>query len=151
MGSAPASEAGSAAASPALPDPLAGTTATPSPAGKSTGRTLDKAVWHDIITGLVEQGAALLHERLANTPAERAENLWLTDKEEADRIGGPLASIAHRRANVPGGADVADLIIAGAALAGYGFRNLTKTVRTRRAARQQSRIGSTSPVEHPAN
>jgi hypothetical protein len=135
------------------PDPLPSTAIRSSDADRppATGSKLDKRVWVDILRGLIQQLGDLLHERLATLPADREAEIWRADDDDAAAIADPIANVVHRRVQVPGGADVADLLTAGAALAGYSLRNVRRMFSNRRdlKRRRQHGIAEAEPQDQP--
>jgi hypothetical protein len=123
-------------------------TSTRLPAASGSGR-LDAASWATIFGGLFEQTARLLHSLLATSPADQAGDVWRTEVGEPEKFGEPVGNIAARRAQLPGGADMADALKAGAVLLAYGIRNGSKALSNRRAARRRP-IGP-DLVEHPTS
>jgi hypothetical protein len=125
------------------PDPLDGPASgsTPSasePDDDSAPLKLRKKPLAEVIRGLVIGAGVVLNQRLTRSELEQGTGVWLMAEDEAAGMADPLASIANRRA---GGAvvsgDMADVIQAGVAAAGYLIKNAIKAVQIRHALRRQ--------------
>lgn len=102
-----------------LPDP---SDAPPRSSKGSSGNALSKRTLRDAIRQGVLMGGAVAHQLLPRNQAEREVGLYLADEDDAQAIGDPLASIAHRRGGLGEAAanpDVADAIAALIGLALY--------------------------------
>lgn len=106
---------------------------------ESSARPLsDKALRHAVRQGVLMAGRGA-HEVLAREADDRALGLYLTDAEDAENIGDPLASLAARRGGVAGMAnpDVSDAIAVLIGLAVYISKQFARwrAAREARAAR----------------
>lgn len=149
-GAEPGSPSGSASAdAPPPSDPLDTDTGTRSsadqPGPDAVPLKFGKGELRAPLRGAVLTAATVLHKALARNEYEVRAGVWLMDGEdEAAPIADPLAAIAQRRA---GGSvfepDVADLIKAGLAAAGYIAKNVVKTWQIRTALRRARAAGMT--------
>lgn len=101
----------------------------------------------EIARGLVLGATVRLGAVLGKDDHETVEALAATEKEQK-AIGDPLASIGARHVKADtGNPDVADLIMAGVALLGYGLRAVTTMWNIRRARRAMA-AATNDPIEH---
>jgi len=100
------------------------------PGGKPLSPLTKAALRATIAQGVII-GSGMAHRIAARTEGQQAVGLYVADTEDADNIAGPLASIAHRRGGIAGGAispDTNDAIQMLMGLAGYVSKQVGKTV-----------------------
>ena len=144
----PAPSASSTDSGPA--DPLAteppsrAATGTRSPGSKpGPVPEFDSAAVKDIARGLLLGATALLHNYLARTEDERAQQVWVADEDDQAAIADPLAKIAGRRGGpAMANPDMADLLTAGFGALGYAVKNGMKALNARKAERVRKKVAA---------
>jgi hypothetical protein len=97
-------------------------------------KPLGKAALKATTAQAVLIGSAMAHRVAARTEGQRRVGLYIADEEDADNIGGPVASILHRRGGVAGGQlspDANDALQAIMGLAGYVSKQVVRVQQAR--------------------
>lgn len=90
----------------------------------------------EIARGAVLTASLYVHQALARTEPEQAEDVWVARDQDQAQIGDPLASIATRRGANVLNPDVASLIESGIGLLAYAIYHGTKAWQIRRGLRK---------------
>lgn len=104
----------------------------------SSGSALSKRTLRDAARAAVLGAGGIAHEFLAQQEAQQQVGLYLADEQDAEAIGDPLASIAHRHGGIGGAAnpDLGDAIAAIVGLAVYVSKQLGRAREARRLRAQ---------------
>lgn len=129
-------------------------TSSPGSSGSRTVR-LGKAAARATGAKAVLMAGSIAHRMAATTEGQRLAQLYVTDQEDAENIGHPLADIASRRGGVAGKAlspDANDALSALMGLANYATKQFALHVAAAQYDRQRSGAASPQPTpEGPAS
>jgi hypothetical protein len=109
---------------------------TPFSEPPATSVKIGKKSLAEIARGAVLTASLYVHQALARTEPEQAEDVWVARDQDQAQIGDPLASIATRRGANVLNPDVASLIEAGIGLVAYAIYHGTKAWQIRRGLRK---------------
>lgn len=117
--------------------------------GSSGRAVLDKAELRDTLRGFVTGAGELANEHLTRDRLEHDAGLYLADEDDAQGIGDPLASLAHRHGLTKvGDPDTRDAIMAAIALGKYLWKQWGRWQQVR-ALRQTARVAGAEAGSTP--
>jgi hypothetical protein len=116
-------------------DPLV-TGSTPFSEPPATAVRFDTKSLKEIARGAVLTATRFVHDALARTEPEQAQDVWIARDQDQAQIGDPLASIAGRHGASATNPDIVSLIEAGIGVLAYAVYHGTKAWQIRRGLRK---------------